>query len=161
LRQVEDYRRKFLVVIDDTEDCNRAVAFAAYRVRRTGGAIVFLAVIDTADFQQWLGVEDVMRAEAMEEAERLIDTRIARVKKISDEIQVETVIREGRAAEAVEHLIAEDEDIAILVLAGSSANDGPGELVTSLAMRGGANALHIPVTIIPGTMTDAEIEAVS
>jgi len=161
LRQVEDYKRKFLVVIDDTEDCNRAVAFAAYRVRRTGGAIVFLAVIDTADFQQWLGVEEVMRAEAMEEAERLIDTRIARVKKISDEIRVETVIREGRAAEAVEHLIAEDKDIAILVLAGSSSNDGPGELVTALAMRGGGNALHIPVTIIPGTMTDAEIEAVS
>lgn len=161
LRQVEDYKRKFLVVIDDSADCDRAVAFAAYRVRRTGGKIVFLAVIDTADFQQFLGVEEVMRAEAIEEAERLIDRRIARVKKIDETIQVETVIREGRPADAVEQLIAEDKDIAILVLAGASSSEGSNELVSAFATRVGAAALHVPVTIVPGTMTDAEIEAVS
>jgi nucleotide-binding universal stress UspA family protein len=158
LRDVEDYKRKFLVVIDDTEECDRAVAFAAYRVRRTGGAVVFLAVIDTADFQQFLGVEEVMRAEALEEAERLLDARIARVKKLGD-IQVETVIREGRGVEPVDALIAQDHDIAILVLGASTSGEGPGPLVTALASRGGSG-LHIPVTIVPGSMTDAEIEAV-
>ncbi|MDR3475357.1 MAG: universal stress protein [Devosia sp.] len=160
MRQVEDYRRKFLVVIDESEDCQRAVAFAAYRVRRTGGGIVFLSVIDSADFQAFLGVEDVMRAEAMEAAERLMDARIAQVKKIGD-IAVETVIREGRAADAIEALVAEDKEVAILVLAASNSTDGPGELVTAFATRGGANGLHILVTIIPGSMSDAEIEAVS
>ena len=72
MRGVEDYKRKFLVVVDDTPECDRAVAFAAYRVRRTGGTVVLLAVIESADFQHWLGVEDVMRAEALEEAERLL-----------------------------------------------------------------------------------------
>jgi nucleotide-binding universal stress UspA family protein len=157
VRQVEDYKRKFLVVIDDTEECDRAVAFAAYRVRRTGGTIVFLAVIDSADFQQFLGVEEVMRAEALEEAERLIDRRIARVRSIGD-LAVETVIREGRPADAVEQLVHEDRDIAILVLASSRSSEGPGELVTAFANR--TNVLHIPVTIVPGSMTDAEIEAV-
>lgn len=159
MREVEDYKRKFLVVIDDTEECGRAVAFAAYRVRRTGGTIVFLSVIETADFQHWLGVEDVMRAEALEEAERLMDSHMAQVRKIAD-IKIETVIREGRPAEEVESLIAEDLDIAILVLAASSSADGPGPLVTAFATRSGGNALRLPVTIIPGAMTDAEIEAV-
>jgi nucleotide-binding universal stress UspA family protein len=159
LRQVEDYRRKFLVIIDDSEECTRAVAFAAYRVRRTGGTIVFLYVIEAADFQHFFGVEEVMRAEALEQAERLIDARIAQVRKIAD-IPVETVIREGRAPDAVETVIAEDKDIAILVLAASAAGEGPGPMVTAFATRGAGNALHIPVTIVPGMMTDAEIEAV-
>jgi nucleotide-binding universal stress UspA family protein len=159
LREVEDYKRKFLVVIDDTEECGRAVAFAAYRVRRTGGTIVFLSVIESADFQHWLGVEDVMRAEALEEAERLMDSYMVQVRKIAD-IKIETVIREGRPAEEVESLIAEDRDIAILVLAASSSADGPGPLVTAFATRSGGNALRLPVTIVPGAMTDAEIEAV-
>lgn len=159
MREVEDYKRKFLVVVDDTEECDRAVAFAAYRVRRTGGTIVFLSVIETADFQHWLGVEDIMRAEAMEAAERLLDAHTTKARKIAD-LKVETVIREGRAPEAVEGLIADDHDIAILVLAASSSADGPGPLVTAFATRSGGNALRIPVTIVPGAMTDAEIEAV-
>ena len=67
-----EYKRKFLVLIDDTPECDRAVTFAAHRVKRTGGTVVLLSVIETADFQQFLGVEEVMRAEAREEAERLI-----------------------------------------------------------------------------------------
>ncbi len=160
VRQVADYGRKFLVVIDESEECARAVAFAAYRVRRTGGIIVFLAVIDTADFQQFLGVEEVMRAEATEEAQQRLNAAIAQVRRIDPDIPVETVIGEGRGPEPVESVIAADPGIAILVLAASVAGEGPGPLVTAFATRGAGNALHIPVTIVPGNMTDPEIEAV-
>jgi len=157
VRQVEDYRRKFLVVVDDKPECGRAATFAAYRVRRTGGTVVFLAVIDTADFQQFLGGEEVMRADAVEAAERLLATHAARARAIGD-IAVETAIREGRPADAVEQLVRDDPGIAILVLASNASGDGPGELVTAFANR--TNALNIPLTIVPGSMTDAEIEAV-
>ncbi len=160
MRQVEDYKRKFLVVVDESPECDKAVAFAAYRVRRTGGTVVFLAVIDSGDFQAFLGVEEVMRAEAVEDAEQRLDAHMARVRAISPDIVVETVLREGRPADAVEALIAADKDVAILVLAGSAAGDAQGELVQTFAARAGSGALHIPVTIVPGTMTDAEIEAV-
>jgi nucleotide-binding universal stress UspA family protein len=158
LADIADYKRKFLVVIDETPECDRAVAFAAFRVRRTGGTVVLLSVIDASDFQQWLGVEDIMRAEAREAAERLLDARIARIAAIGP-VAVETVIREGRALEQIERLIAEDRGIAILVLAASATAEGPGPLVSAFATRG-ANALPIPVTIVPGTMSDPEIEAV-
>ena len=160
MRQVEDYQRKFLVVIDQSEECSRAAAFAAYRVRRTGGTVVLVTIIDSEDFQQFLGVGEVMRAEATEAAEALLATHLARLKKIGD-VAVETAIREGRGPEAIESVIAEDKDIAILVLASHGASDGPGELVTAFATRSGGNALRIPMTIVPGNMTDEEIEAVS
>ena len=153
-----EYKRKFLVVIDDTEECDRAVTFAAYRVRRTGGTVVLLAVIEPDQFQHWLGVENVMRAEAREEAERLLSIRERRIDSIGD-IRVETIVREGRKAEEIERLINEDDDIAILVLAAGTGSEGPGPLVSAFAARSG-NALRIPVTIIPGGLGDEEIIAI-
>jgi nucleotide-binding universal stress UspA family protein len=156
--KTDEYQRKFLVVIDDTEECDRAVTFAAYRVNRTGGTVVLLAVIEPDEFQHWLGVEKVMRAEARQQVEELLDTRIARITAIG-KIKVETVVREGRKAEEVEKLINEDKDIAILVLAAGTSSEGPGPLVSAFASRG-ANALPIPVTIVPGTLSDEQIIAV-
>jgi nucleotide-binding universal stress UspA family protein len=161
LRDIEnEYKRKFLVVIDDTVECDRAVTFAAHRVKRTGGTVVLLSVIDSADFQQFLGVEEVMRAEAREEAERLLDARIARIAAIGD-VRTETVIREGRPIEEIERVIAADPTIAILVLAASTSSEGPGPLVTAFASRSGGGALPILVTIVPGSMTDEQIIAVT
>lgn len=158
--KIEDYKRKFLVVIDDSPECDRAVTFAAHRVNRTGGTVVLLAVIDSADFQQFLGVEDVMRAEARNEAERQLDQRIARINKIGN-IRTETVIREGDVIEEIGRVILGDPTIAVLVLAASTGKEGPGALVTAFASRSGAAALPVLVTIVPGSMTDEQIVAVT
>jgi nucleotide-binding universal stress UspA family protein len=151
-----EYKRKFLVFIDETAECDRALTFAAWRVKRTGGTVVLLSVIRPPEFVG-MGVEDVLRAEAVEEAERNLDTRLARVRDIG-QVRSETIVREGNPAEEIERLIGEDGDIAIFVLAAGSGNDGPGKLVTHFANR--ASALPIPLTIVPGRMTDDEIIAI-
>ena len=152
-----DYSRKFLVLIDESPVCDRAVSFAAHRVKRTGGTLVLLSVIDSEDFGQFIGVGDVMRAEARQEAERMLDTRIARIRELG-QVRTETVIREGRPAEAIEQLVADDPGIAILVIAAGQGDKGPGPLVTHFAAH---NRLHILVTIVPGAMTNEEIVAVA
>ena len=73
----QHYSRKFLVLVDESPECDRAVTFAANRVKRVGGALVLLSVIDTQDFDQFIGVADTMRAEARNEAERNLDARIS------------------------------------------------------------------------------------
>lgn len=151
-----EYKRKFLVVIDETPECERALTFAAYRVKRTGGTVVLMSVIQKPEFIG-LGVEDVLRAEAVEEAERNLDARLARIRDIG-EVRSESVIREGSAAEEIERVIDQDRDIAILVLAASTSGEGPGPLVMHFASR--ANALPIPLTIVPGRMSDEEIIAI-
>lgn len=151
-----EYKRKFLVVIDETPECERALTFAAYRVKRTGGTVVLMSVVPKPEFIG-LGVEDVLRAEAVEEAERNLDARLARIRDIGD-VKVETVIREGEAPDQIERVIDQDRDIAILVLAAATANEGPGPLVMHFAGR--ANALPIPLTIVPGRMSDDEIIAI-
>lgn len=118
-----EYKRKFLVVIDETAECDRALTFAAYRVKRTGGTVVLMSVVESPEFIG-MGVEEVLRAEAVEEAERNLDTRLARLRDIGD-VRAESVIREGDAAEEIERVIEADRSIAILVLAASIPGMAP------------------------------------
>jgi nucleotide-binding universal stress UspA family protein len=152
----EGHRRKFLAIIDDTPECGRAVAYAARRARSTGGAIVLLYVVKNSDFQHWLGVGDIMRAEARDNAQAELEKH-ANVVRSDVNIDAELAIREGMPHEAIRELVDEDRDIAILVLAAGNGKDGPGPLVQSLAAATGGG-FPIPVTIIPFGLTDEEID---
>jgi len=153
------HQPKLLVVIDETEECDRAVYFASRRAARIGGNVVMLRVNETHDqSQQWLGVADIMRAEANEEADTELSKYATRAKAIAG-ITPERVIREGDKAEEVLKLIDEDEDIFILVLAAGIGSEGPGPLVTTIGREAGD--FPIPVAIVPGHLTDEEIDALS
>lgn len=156
LSRLEGHRRKFMAVIDGTPECERAVHYAGRRAQNTNGALVLLYVIPEGDFQQWLGVEQIMRAEAQEEAEAVMAKTAQKVRETIG-IDPEIVIREGNAADEINAVIEEDRDIAILVLAAGSAKEGPGPLVASLAGR--TTAFPIPVTVLPETLSDDEIDA--
>jgi len=153
------HKRKYLVVIDDTEECERAVYWAAKRAGRTRSQIVMLRVIETAERnQQWLGVADIMQAEAMEAANAMLDKFGARCQTVAG-ITPDRVIREGDTTEQIANLIDEDTDIGILVLAASTGKEGPGPLISNLAKTAGE--FPIPVAVIPGHLSDEDIDAMS
>jgi nucleotide-binding universal stress UspA family protein len=158
LSRLEGHRRKFMAVIDGTPECQRAVHYAGRRAKNSNGGLVLVYVIPEGDFQQWLGVEAIMRAEAREEAEAVV-AKSAQVVRETIGIEPEIVIREGSAAEQINLAIEEDRDIAILVLAASSAKEGPGPLVSSVAGKGAA--FPIPVTVLPDTLTNEELDALA
>src|SRR5246127_4087645 len=123
---------KFMVVIDDSPECDRALYFASRRALRIGATVLMLRVIETHDHsQQWLGVADIMRAEAHEEANAVLDRHAARISSITG-VMPERMIREGEKAHELFSLIDEDEDIAALVLAAGTGTEGPGPLVSTL-----------------------------
>lgn len=154
------HRRKFMVVIDDTPECDRAVYYAARRAARTQGSMVMLAVLDLADVQsQWFGVAELMRAEATDQARSRLDHFAARARGVAG-VEAESAVREGRVAEEIVKLIEADEDIAILVLAAGTGSEGPGPLVSALA-HGAWAGLAVPITIVPGALSDGEIDALA
>ena len=145
-----------MAIIDDTPECERAVHYAGRRAKNSNGGLVLLFVIPEGDFQQWLGVEAIMRAEAREEAEAIMAKAAQKVRE-SIGIDPEVVIREGNATDEINDLVEEDRDIAILVLAAASAKEGPGPLVSAIAGRGAV--FPIPVTVLPDSLSDEEIDA--
>jgi nucleotide-binding universal stress UspA family protein len=153
------HKPKWLVVIDDTEECDRAVYFASRRAARVGAGLVMLRVIETQDRnQQWLGVADIMKQEAEQEASAALERFAARANAVAG-VTPERVVREGNTAEQILKLLEDDEDIAILVLAAATGKEGPGPLVSSIGKTAGD--YPIPVAIVPGHLTDEEIDALA
>jgi nucleotide-binding universal stress UspA family protein len=153
------HKAKFLVVIDETLECDRAVYYASRRAARVGVSVVMLRIIETHDRgQQWLGVANIMRAEARDESTAMLAKAAARANGIAG-ITPECVIREGEPHEEILKLIEEDEDIAVLVLAAGVDSEGPGPLVSSLGKTAGT--FPIPVAIVPGHLSDDDLDAMS
>ncbi|MEQ8246767.1 MAG: universal stress protein [Alphaproteobacteria bacterium] len=148
--------RQFLVVVDDTPECRKALRFAWRRAQRTGAGVTLLRVIDPVDFQHWLSVEERMREEAREEAEELLQKLAAEVQQQST-ILPELVVREGAVRDAVVKLIDDDKTIRILVLGAGTGSEGPGPLVTQLAGKM-SGALRVPVTVVPGNLSDEQLD---
>jgi nucleotide-binding universal stress UspA family protein len=89
----------------------------------------------------------------------VLDRYEARVKGVASNITVERAVREGDTAQEILNLIEEDEDIAALVLAAGTGKEGPGPLVSNLGKTAGN--YPIPVAIVPGQLTDEELDALS
>jgi nucleotide-binding universal stress UspA family protein len=145
--------RKFLVVVDRTAECGVALRFAARRAQHTGGRVTLLCAAPPPDFQQWRGVEEIMRDEAYGEAEALVHAAAKTVNELSG-LMPELVIRYGLATECLHHLLKEDKDISILVIASGTAKEGPGPLVSMFASA----VQTIPVTIVPGNFTPEQVD---
>jgi nucleotide-binding universal stress UspA family protein len=153
------HKPKCLVIVDDTAEWDRAVYYACRWAIRVGGGVVMLRIIETEDQnQQWLGVADIMRAEAHDEADAALDRASGRANGIAA-ITPERVIREGDPTEQILDVIDQDPDIAMLVLAANPGPEGPGPLITLMASAVGS--FPIPITIVPGGLTDTDIDALS
>jgi nucleotide-binding universal stress UspA family protein len=153
------HKPKCLVIVDDTAEWDRAVYYASRWALRAGGGVVMLRIIETEDQnQQWLGVAEVMRAEAHEEADAALDRAAARANAIAA-ITPERAIREGDPTEQILDVIDKDSDIAVLVLAANPGPEGPGPLIAMIADAVGS--FPIPVTVIPGDLSDTDIDALS
>lgn len=159
----EGHRRKFLIVVDESQEVESALYYAASRVQRSpSGSVVMLYVIEPGELQHWAGVRQVQVEEETTKAKasfRLFRRKLALAG--FEAVETEDVIREGRLAEEVLNAIAEDEDIAVLVLATPADAKGPGPLLASLVAGRAAGGFPVPVTVVPGQLSLAEIKTLA
>ncbi len=150
--------RKFLVVLDDSRECLNAMRFAALRAAHTGAGVTILSVIPPEEFQHWIGVGDIMRAEARERIEAHYEV-FAKWMRDRQGIEPDLVIREGDPVSEILALIKEDTEIGVLVLGAGTEKSGPGPLVTQMSKNSGT--LPIPITIVPGELSKERLEAIT
>lgn len=151
--------RTFLCVVDNTDELTQALRFACRRATNTGGRIALLYVIEPAEFQHWLGVGKRMADEGRAEAEEMMQVVSQVVQKRTGQTPM-VHIREGRAEEELVSLIEDNHDISLLVLGASTGPNGPGRLVSHMVSKM-AGRLRVPMTIVPGGLSDEEIDAIS
>jgi nucleotide-binding universal stress UspA family protein len=156
---VDTSDRVFLVVVDETDEMKVALRFACQRARRTGGRVALLYVIEPAEFQHWMAVEDLMREEARSEGEQLLQRLAAQVNELVGTIPV-LYVREGKVRDELFKLLDEEPRISILVLGANTGSRGPGPLVSALTGKM-IGKLRVPITVVPGNLSDEEIDNVN
>ncbi len=151
--------RVLLVVVDDSDEMPVALHFACRRAEHADGRVALFYVPAKADFQHWMAVGDLMREEAREVGEEILQRHSAEIQKKTGKIPI-LYIREGDRSEELIKLMDEEPNISTLVLAAGTDASGPGPIISYLIGKG-ARHVNVPITIVPGTMTVDEINAIT
>jgi hypothetical protein len=155
----EPRERIFLVVVDETEEMRNALYYACRRALHTDGRVALFYALEPPEFQHWLGVERVMQEEARQQAEQTLQAFATEVHATTGKTPV-LYLREGRRRDQLLALIEEEPSISLLVLATATSREGPGPLVTYLVSQMGGQ-VRLPITLVPGHLTEAEIDTVT
>ncbi len=148
--------RRFVVVVDDSQESSVALRFASARAAHTdGGRLVLFHILEPSEFGHWMAVEDKMREEKYEEAEELLRDISAKVYDYCGG-HPEIIIREGQPKEELQKFLEEEEDLFALFLGASSDGD-PGPLVNNFSGPL-VGSLKCPVVIVPGCLADEDID---
>src|SRR5438128_10500971 len=151
--------RVFLVVVDESEELQTALQYAARRAAHTGGRIALLYVIEPSELQHWVAIENLAREEQREESEQRMQRLCEEILPIAGAMPI-VYIREGPRRDELLELINEDPSISILVLAAGIGPEGPGPLIAYLTGKPAAR-LRIPITIVPGGLSLDQVDALS
>lgn len=148
--------RKILVLVSSDLSTRAAVAWSAQWSVRTGDSIVLFHVIEP-DHAMGFGVmQDLMRAEQWQAAERMLATFSAYAEKLTGQVPAH-LVREGSLKETVREVLKTEPDLSLLVIAASHREAGPAPLIGYLASRMGSR-VQVPMVLVPGTMTAEELE---
>jgi nucleotide-binding universal stress UspA family protein len=151
--------RVLLAVVDETPEHRLAVRYAARRAAHTGGRLAMLYVIEPAELQHFMAIEELARAEEREAAEQLLQALCEEIAPLAGAMPI-VYIREGRRRDELLALIEEEPTISILVLAAGTGPEGPGPLVSHITGKAAAR-LRIPIAIVPGGLSLEEVDALS
>lgn len=151
--------RIFLVIVDESQELKVALRYACVRARKTGGRVALLTVIEPAEAQHWMGVNELMREEARMAAEQTLQKVAADVQKTSAAMPI-LYVREGDRRDELLKLIDEEPSISILVLGAATGAKGPGPLVSALTTKF-VGKLRVPVTIVPGHLSIESIDTIA
>ena len=150
--------RTYLVVVDETEEAEIALRFAARRAAKTGGSVDILTIAEPQEFVAWGSVQATIKAEVEERAQEVANRALD---MLGDEKGVlpRIVVKHGEPVAMILEAIADNPDIAALVL-GAATGGAPGPLVAHFAGAEIGN-LPVPLMVIPGSLSREALDRLS
>lgn len=148
---------KFLVCVDQHEESMAALKFACLKAITRGAIVDIMHILPPADFQTLGMIADRMNEERRASGEALL-------KRLSEEamriygISPGLILREGSVGDEIIKTLSELTDISVLVVGTAQHMKGRGKLAAWLAQQLGQK-LFIPLLMVPGNLTDEQIQA--
>ena len=149
--------RLFLVVADDSKELHQALYYAARRAATAGGEIALFRCIEPVEGQLWGGVSEIMEAETEQASKVLLQELSDYCEKLGAP-KPRTFVKRGIVNQELFKLINNESSIRVLVLGVSTETGTPGPLI-SYIISNGSNECRVPITIVPGNLSDDQIDA--
>lgn len=154
-----DMRRTFLVAVEESPQLRAALHFACRRAVHTQGAVALFHAVPPSEFHHFSTVAELMDHEAKTEAERLLQQVAADVHRRTGTFP-DLYLRQGDTLPELQKVIKENPGISMLVLAADPGPSGPGALIAAISGKL-AGKIDIPVTIVPGDLSEERIDALT
>ena len=153
--------RYILVIADNSPEMNIALEYACARSKKTGRKIIIATFIEPLDVLTTQGISEIMKNEAREEAEKVLNTAATIVKESTGIVPV-LHTREGEIISELKKLIEEEEGINVLVLAANTNENekNPGPIINALISKE-ISTLRIPIMIVPGNFSKDHISQIT
>ena len=154
-------KRYILVIADDSPEMEIALEYACARSIKTSRKIIIATFIEPLDVLTTQGVTEIMKNEAREEAEKLLQKAANLVKNKTGEIPA-LALREGETISELKKLIEEEKNINVLVLAAKSnpKDKDSNSIINSLVSQEITN-MRVPVMIAPGNFSKDHIALIT
>lgn len=146
---------KFLVCVDQSETARTALRFACLKARRRGGVVDILHVVEPSEFQSIFSISDQIQQDKYSQADELL-LRLCEEAAALTGILPTVLRRDGTVGPEILKAAVEDMGVNMLVL-GVSPGQTKGKLVAWLSQQMGQD-LIMPLLLVPGNLTDAQME---
>ena len=153
---IKPRNRLFLVVADDSKELHQALYYAARRAATTGGEVALFRCIEPIEGQLWGGVSEIMEAEAEQDSKNLLQELSEYCENLGAP-KPKIFVRKGILHEELFSLIDKEKAIRVLVLGVSTEHGNPGPLINYVINKGSTEC-RVPITIVPGNLTDDQID---
>ena len=150
--------RVYLVIMDETEEARLALRFATRRAAKTGGMVHLLALLPRQPFHAFSAIAATMEDEARVRAEQLVAGAAGSVMSQGGHMPAISV-HQGEGIKIVSQYLEEHPEVQALVL-GSARDGGPGPLIAHFSGHG-SGRLRCPLYIIPGSLSDEDVDRLS
>jgi nucleotide-binding universal stress UspA family protein len=151
--------KKYLVVVDESQELENAIYFAASRAQKLNRSISLLYVIDHAINAQWSKIENLIEQEATSDAKKICRKWAQKIKDRFG-IECEIILKLGNRVDEILKLLREDKTIRFLILASASESEDPGPIIKALIGKKNKE-LSIPIVIVPGSMSEKDIDLIA
>lgn len=149
---------KYLVCVDRREESFIALRLACMKARIRKGSVLMLHVIPPADFQTLGGIADRMREERQQEGEQLLSSLCEKA-EVMYGIRPQPILREGSPGDEIVAVALSDAEIIMVALGIATQHPSRGKLASWLATQLG-HKLYVPLLMVPGNLTDQQLESV-
>lgn len=143
----------FLVIVDDTDECRKAIDYACYYANAQNGYVALLNVMEQSNMMNWQNIEKRIQKELREQAEQMIWESAGRVLQNTGKIPIACIEEGGDRSDLIVNMIEQNHNIVALVLASAANSSKPGPLIDYFSGKGMAR-LAVPLTIVPGHLEE-------